>query len=93
MMMPDSFPERTTGADGRFAFQGLTAGDYTLTARRPGYARVTVDPVKVGEDGAEPVYLVLAPDDRGEYLAPVANDGRSEVITRGFDTEDERHGG
>jgi protocatechuate 3,4-dioxygenase beta subunit len=61
VMMPDSVPERTTGADGRFAFQGLKAGDYTLTARRPGYARVTLDPVKVGEDGAEPLSLILAP--------------------------------
>lgn len=62
MVMPDSFPKRETGADGRFTFQGLKAGDYTLSARRPGYARATVDPVRVTEDGdQEPLALVLVP--------------------------------
>ncbi|MCG6925172.1 MAG: carboxypeptidase-like regulatory domain-containing protein [Acidobacteria bacterium] len=60
--MPDSFPRREAGPDGRFAFQGLKAGDYTLTASSPGYARATVDPVMVSEDeGAEPLVLVLHP--------------------------------
>jgi protocatechuate 3,4-dioxygenase beta subunit len=54
--------QRETGADGRFAFQGLKAGDYTITARRPGFAGASVDPVKVAEGrGAEPVELTLRP--------------------------------
>ena len=33
---PGSQVRRETGADGRFEFRGLKAGDYTLTARRAG---------------------------------------------------------
>jgi protocatechuate 3,4-dioxygenase beta subunit len=53
---------RETGADGRFEFKGLKAGDYTVSARRAGFARASVDPVKVGEAQAgEPIELTLRP--------------------------------
>jgi hypothetical protein len=53
---------RETGADGRFEFRGLKAGDYTLTATRRGLVRATVDPVKVAEGRArEPVEITLRP--------------------------------
>ena len=59
---PGSQRRRETAADGRFEFRGLKAGDYTLTARRPGFSRATVDPVQVAEArAAEPVDLVLLP--------------------------------
>ena len=62
VMMPDRQPRRETGADGRFRFTGLKAGDYTLAVRHPGFARATIDPVKVAEDGeVEDVEVVLAP--------------------------------
>ena len=59
---PGNQLRRETGADGRFEFRGLKAGDYTVSARRPGFSRATVDPVNVAEAGAaEPVELVLKP--------------------------------
>jgi protocatechuate 3,4-dioxygenase beta subunit len=59
---PGSQVRRETGADGRFEFRGLKAGDYTISARRPGYSRATVDPVDVREArSAEPLELVLKP--------------------------------
>ena len=45
---PGSQLRRETGADGRFEFRGLKAGDYTVSARRPGFSRATVDPVERG---------------------------------------------
>jgi protocatechuate 3,4-dioxygenase beta subunit/5-hydroxyisourate hydrolase-like protein (transthyretin family) len=73
MLGPGSRPRKETGADGRFAFRGLTAGDYTLTARRPGYARVTLDPVKLAEGGnLEPLELVLRP---GATISGFLRDG------------------
>jgi large repetitive protein len=55
-------PRRETGPDGRFEFRGLKSGDYTLSARRPGFARASVDPVNVGEgEPGEPVVLTLRP--------------------------------
>ena len=51
---------RETGADGRFEFRGLKAGDYSLAARRAGSTRTSVD-VKVAEAGSEPVEIVLRP--------------------------------
>lgn len=57
---PDSRPKKTTGPDGTFRFEGLLDGDYTLTARKPGYARVRVDPVKVADGpAAEPLLVTL----------------------------------
>ncbi len=46
---PGGQVRRETGVDGRFEFRGLKAGDYTVSARRPGFARASVDPVKVSE--------------------------------------------
>jgi hypothetical protein len=59
---PGGQQRRETGADGRFEFRGLKAGDYTVSARRAGFARASVDPVKVSEAQAgEPVELTLRP--------------------------------
>jgi protocatechuate 3,4-dioxygenase beta subunit len=59
---PGNQVRRETGADGRFEFRGLKAGDYTVSARRPGFSRATVDPVSLAESRAgEPVELVLKP--------------------------------
>jgi len=59
---PGSQVRRETGADGRFEFRGLKAGEYELSARRPGFSRASVDPVNVAEaHPAEPVELVLKP--------------------------------
>ena len=53
-------PEKTTGADGRFEFRGLTAGDYTLVASKKGMTSEHIDPLKVAEGPAgEPVQIVL----------------------------------
>jgi protocatechuate 3,4-dioxygenase beta subunit len=54
------YPEMTTGADGRFEFRGLTAGDYTLEASKKGMTSESIDPLKVAEGPAgEPVQIVL----------------------------------
>jgi protocatechuate 3,4-dioxygenase beta subunit len=59
---PGGQQRRETGADGRFEFRGLKAGDYQVAARRAGFARASLDPVKVGEARAgEPVELTLRP--------------------------------
>ncbi|MFI4942214.1 MAG: carboxypeptidase regulatory-like domain-containing protein, partial [Burkholderiales bacterium] len=59
---PGSQVRRETGADGRFEFRGLKAGEYTLQARRPGFSRASLDPVNVKEAApAEPIELVLKP--------------------------------
>ncbi|HUL75693.1 MAG TPA: carboxypeptidase-like regulatory domain-containing protein, partial [Vicinamibacteria bacterium] len=59
---PGNQVRRETGPDGRFEFRGLKSSDYTVAARRAGFAGATVDPVKVGETrAAEPLDLVLRP--------------------------------
>ncbi len=59
---PGSRPRKETGADGRFEFKGLAAGDYTLTATKKGYGRERVDPVKIAEGKAsEPIEVVVRP--------------------------------
>ena len=69
---PGSELRRETGADGRFEFRGLKAGDYTVSARRPGFSRATVDPVNVTEArAAEPLELVLKP---GATISGVVRD-------------------
>ena len=62
MIGPGSEVRRETGADGRFEFRGLSAGEYSLAARRPGFARAALDVLAVNEArAAEPVELVLRP--------------------------------
>ncbi len=69
---PGSQLRRETAADGRFEFRGLKAGDYTVSARRPGFSRATVDPVNVAEArAAEPLELVLKP---GATISGVVRD-------------------
>lgn len=76
MMGPGDRPRVETGADGRFSFRGLVAGDYTLVASRPGYGRGLLDPVKLLEDGStEPVEIVLGP---GAAISGFLRDGRGE---------------
>lgn len=59
---PARQPRKETGPDGRFEFHGLATGDYTLVATKRGYARDSIDPVKVAEgQGSEPIQLVLRP--------------------------------
>jgi protocatechuate 3,4-dioxygenase beta subunit len=63
---------RETGPDGRFEFRGLKAGEYTLSARRPGFSRANVDPVNVSEARAgEPLELTLRP---GSTISGVLRD-------------------
>jgi Carboxypeptidase regulatory-like domain len=65
--------QRETGADGRFEFRGLKAGDYTVSARRAGFATASVDPVKVAEGRAGgPLELTLAP---GTTISGFLHDG------------------
>ncbi len=59
---PGSEVRRESGPDGSFAFRGLSAGNYSIAARRSGFARASVDPVGVSETRpAEPLELVLRP--------------------------------
>lgn len=58
---PGARPRAKTGPDGRFEIRGVSAGEYALTARRTGFAAERVDPVKVTDQGADPLVLVLAP--------------------------------
>ena len=69
---PGNQVRRETGADGRFEFRGLKAGEYTLSARRPGFSRASVDPVNVSEARAsEPLELTLRP---GSTISGVLRD-------------------
>lgn len=55
-------PSARSGADGRFELKGVPAGTWALTAKSPGRATETVDPLKLVRDTRpEPVALVLAP--------------------------------
>jgi protocatechuate 3,4-dioxygenase beta subunit len=59
---PGSDVRRESGADGRFEFRGLSPGDYSVAARRSGFARASVDSVGVSEARpGEPLELVLRP--------------------------------
>jgi len=58
---PSARPKTKTGADGAFAIKGMSAGEYALVLKKPGYATERVDPVKVTEQGAEPVLVALGP--------------------------------
>jgi protocatechuate 3,4-dioxygenase beta subunit len=69
---PGSQARRETGADGRFEFRGLKAGDYTVTARRSGFTRASVEPVHLKEAApTEPLELVLRP---GSTISGVLRD-------------------
>jgi protocatechuate 3,4-dioxygenase beta subunit len=58
---PGSRPRAKTGGDGRFEIKGVTPGEYSLSARRAGFATERIDPVKVTDQGAEPLSIALAP--------------------------------
>lgn len=51
-----------SGPDGRFEVKGVPAGDFALTAKGPGWATETVDPLKLVRDTRpDPVDVVLSP--------------------------------
>ena len=54
-------PKTKTGADGAFAIKGISVGEYALVLKRPGFATERVDPVKVAEQGVEPVLVTMGP--------------------------------
>ncbi len=54
-------PRVKTGADGTFAIKGMSVGEYAVVVKKPGFATERVDPVKVGEQGVEPVVVTLGP--------------------------------
>ncbi|MEO8055498.1 MAG: carboxypeptidase-like regulatory domain-containing protein, partial [Acidobacteriota bacterium] len=58
---PSARPKTKTGADGAFAIKGISVGEYALVLKKPGFATERVDPVKVTEQGAEPVLVALGP--------------------------------
>ena len=58
---PSSRPKTKTGPDGAFAIKGMSVGEYALVLKKPGFATERVDPVKVTEQGAEPVLVALEP--------------------------------
>ncbi len=58
---PSSRPKTKSGPDGAFAIRGISVGEYALILKKPGWATERVDPVKVTEQGAEPVLVALAP--------------------------------
>ncbi len=58
---PGVRPKTRTGADGAFAIKGISVGEYALVLKKPGFATERVDPVKVTEQGAEPVLVALGP--------------------------------
>lgn len=58
---PSARPKTKTGADGAFAIKGMSQGEYALVLRKPGFATERVDPVKVTDQGAEPVVVAMGP--------------------------------
>ncbi len=56
---PGARPEVRSGADGRFELRGLGPGDYSLQARKQGYATQRVDPVKLSDSAAPALEIVL----------------------------------
>lgn len=53
-------PTGRSGADGRFELRGVPPGDWSLTAKAPGWATETVDPVRLARDTRpDPVDVVL----------------------------------
>ncbi len=58
---PSQRPKVKTAADGTFAIRGMSQGEYALVVRKPGFATERVDPVKVTDQGADPVVVALGP--------------------------------
>ncbi len=58
---PSSRPKTKSGPDGAFAIKGISVGEYAVVLKKPGYATERVDPVKVTDQGAEPVHVALGP--------------------------------
>ena len=58
---PSARPKTKSGPDGAFAIRGISVGEYALLLKKPGFATERVDPVKVTEQGAEPVLVALGP--------------------------------
>lgn len=52
----------TSGGNGRFTLKGISAGDYTLAVKKPGYATERIDPLKVSEQTPPaPLEVILLP--------------------------------
>ena len=58
---PSQRPKAKTAADGTFHITGMSVGEYALQVKKPGFANERVDPVKVTDQGAEPVAVTLGP--------------------------------
>lgn len=58
---PSARPKTKTGPDGAFAIKGMSVGEYALLLKKAGFATERVDPVKVTDQGAEPVLVTLGP--------------------------------
>ena len=58
---PSARPKTKSGPDGAFAIRGISVGEYALVLKKPGFATERVDPVKVTDQGAEPVHVALGP--------------------------------
>jgi protocatechuate 3,4-dioxygenase beta subunit len=58
---PSERPKTKSGADGTFAIRGMSVGEYALVLKKPGFGTERVDPVKVTEQGTEPVAVTLGP--------------------------------
>ncbi len=58
----DEAPPARSGPDGAFEIRGVAPGDVALTAKAPGRANETVDPIRLARDvRPDPVALVLVP--------------------------------
>lgn len=58
----DEAPPARSGPDGSFEIRGVAPGDVALTAKAPGRATETVDPIRLVRDARpDPVDLVLGP--------------------------------
>lgn len=65
LMLDGEDMETTTGADGSFSFDGLSAGTYTLMAQAEGY-KDWEDSVTVSEDEGTTVTIEMKPSEYEE---------------------------